>query len=170
MGSRMALVFALMLLPIALTACAGAPTPAPVAGSDPGALPLELQRLVVLVNEARAESRVCGSEAFVAAAPLVLDARLTAAAQGHSDDMHANGFMSHTGSDGSSLPERVERQGYDWRGVAENVARGHGSAASVMAAWLTSPGHCANVMQPSFSALGVGLSGVSWTQVFAQPQ
>lgn len=84
--------------------------------------------------------------------------------------MQANGFMSHTGSDVSSLTVRIERQGYRWRAGGENVARGHGSAEALMAAWLASPGHCANLLSPSFGELGVGLSGASWRQVLAQPR
>jgi uncharacterized protein YkwD len=142
-----------------------------VAGEPP--LPVlheELERLHELVNEARSHPRSCGDQPFAATAPLLLDVRLVVAAQEHSDDMHAAGFVGHVGSDDSTLRERVERQGYDWWRIAENVARGQRSADQVMAGWLASAGHCANLMNPEFQHLGLGLAGTSWTQVFAQPR
>lgn len=166
-----------LVVAAALVACATTsefapdPAPDPVPGSapEPPQLPGELPALLTLVNEARAEARTCGSTLYAATHPLTLEPRLTAAAQAHSVDMHTNGFMSHTGSDGSGPSDRVEREGYDWRRLSENVAWGYGSAASVMGGWLGSAGHCRNIMDPNVTELGLGLSGSSWTQVFARP-
>ena len=126
--------------------------------------------VVVLVDEARSQPRTCGATAYAATHPLAAEPRLTAAAQRHSGDMHANGFMSHTGSDGSSLRQRVEREGYAWSRVGENVAWGYGSPEAVMVGWLSSPGHCANIMRPEYTVIGLGLAGTHWTQVFAHPR
>jgi uncharacterized protein YkwD len=144
------------------------PTPDPT--PDPPQLPTELDALLALVNVARAEARSCGSTPYAATHPLTLESRLTAAAQAHSVDMHTNAFMSHTGSDGSRLQDRVEREGYDWARLAENIASGYQSAASVMSAWLGSTGHCRNIMDPELSEIGLGLAGTSWTQVFGEPR
>lgn len=122
------------------------------------------------VNAARASRRSCGSQAFPAAAPLTLEGRLTAAAEAHSQDMFDHGFMSHTGSDGSSVVDRVERQGYTWSALAENVAAGFPTPESVVAAWLGSPGHCANIMNAAYTELGTGSEGVYWTLVFGRPR
>src|SRR5436309_3378063 len=54
--------------------------------------------------------------------PLALDAKLTAAAQLHADDMALNGKMSHEGSVGSTPFDRIKRQGFHYRSAAENVA------------------------------------------------
>ena len=150
------------------------PDPGPDPGPDPDPAPAPISGPVAvlydLVNAARAEQRSCGTEGvFAAAAPLTLDARLMAAAQKHSADMHQHGFMSHIGSDGSTLRQRVEREGYAWRRLSENVAWGYAMPEGVMAAWLGSDGHCANIMDPQVSELGLGLEGVRWTQVFAKP-
>ncbi|TVR91163.1 MAG: CAP domain-containing protein [Trueperaceae bacterium] len=129
-----------------------------------------MEALHALVNEARGSPRTCGALGpFEAAQPMALEVRLMTAAQRHSDDMHVNGFMGHTGSDGSTLQQRVEREGYAWRALGENVAWGYATPESVMSAWLASDGHCANVMNPAFVELGLGLEGRSWTQVFARP-
>jgi uncharacterized protein YkwD len=122
------------------------------------------------VNDARSSSRRCGTQSFAAAAPLRLESRLTAAAEAHSQDMYDHGFMSHTGSDGSDVVRRVERQGYTWSALAENVAAGFLSPADVVAAWLGSPGHCANIMNSAYTELGPGNEGAFWTLVFGRPR
>ncbi len=115
-------------------------------------------------------ARTCGTTPFAAAEPLTVDERLQAAAQRHSEDMDANEFMGHVGSDGSGVGERATREGYTWSWIGENVAAGYTTPEGVMAAWLASPGHCSNVMRPEFVDLGVGRAGYSWTQVFARPR
>ncbi|GAB1333980.1 hypothetical protein ACE1SV_05700 [Streptomyces sp. E-15] len=100
--------------------------------------------------------------------PLTLNATLTKAAQAHSDDMAAQRNMSHTGSDGSSPGDRITRAGYTWSSYGENVAYGYTTADQVMAGWMSSPGHRANILNCSFKEIGVGLAqpGSYWTQDF----
>lgn len=100
--------------------------------------------------------------------PLKLNAKLTKAAQDHSEDMAAHHNMSHTGSDGSDPGQRITRAGYNWSAYGENVAYGYSSAASVMKGWMDSPGHKRNILDCSFKELGVGHAqpGDYWTQDF----
>jgi uncharacterized protein YkwD len=132
-------------------------------------------RVLALVNEARAQPRRCGAEQFNAAAPVRLDDRLTRAAQVHSQDMARRGVLEHVGGDGSQVAQRVERTGYDWRSVGENVAAGQERAEEVVAGWLRSPGHCVNIMDPRFTDMGLAYvvdraspAGIYWTQVFGR--
>ncbi|MGW0812926.1 sigma-70 family RNA polymerase sigma factor [Streptomyces viridiviolaceus] len=99
--------------------------------------------------------------------PVTLDDRLARAAQLHSEDMSAHDYFSHTGRNGSSFADRAEAQGHPSPG-AENIAQGQNSAASVMQAWMDSPGHRANILNCSLKTLGVGVvtSDWTWTQVF----
>ncbi|MEL6681361.1 MAG: CAP domain-containing protein [Pseudomonadota bacterium] len=112
-----------------------------------------------------------GVRAANGAAPLNYDARLGRAAQAHANDMLAMGRMTHTGSDGSSVGDRVRRQGYDWITVGENVARGQPNEEAVLNAWVNSPDHQANNVNPNFEdfALAKAGSGSSqyWALVFA---
>jgi uncharacterized protein YkwD len=103
-------------------------------------------------------------------APMVVDARLQLAAQRHSEDQAAMRRMSHVGSDGSSMVQRIDRVGFPWRSAAENVAVGFSTPQSVMAAWMNSPGHRTNILSAN-THIGVGLATGSdgriyWTQVF----
>lgn len=56
------------------------------------------------------------------AIPLSWSPRLAQAAYLHSLDMVRNGFLSHTGSDGSSAGRRISRQKYPWRAYGDNPA------------------------------------------------
>lgn len=135
------------------------------------------RRVLALVNEARAAGRKCGRDTFAAAPPLAASATLTAAAAAHALDMAAHRKLDHTGSDGTSSGERVTRAGYVWRAVGENIAAGQQDADAVVAAWLESPGHCATLMGPYFTEMGVAFSlapganpGIYWAQEFAAPR
>jgi uncharacterized protein YkwD len=90
------------------------------------------------------------------------DARLTAAAQRHADDMLRNRVFSHAGSDGSSPRERMADAGYGGAGsTGEIVYWATGSAATAAGAinfWMQSPGHRAIIMNCAFTAGGFATS------------
>jgi uncharacterized protein YkwD len=110
------------------------------------------------VNDARRHGRRCGSERFAAAPPLHASRDLEDAAADHARDMARRRFFEHRGSDGSEPRDRVRRAGYQSRLTGENIALGPESAEEVVAGWLDSPGHCANIMEPRFRDIGVGLA------------
>lgn len=89
--------------------------------------------------------------------PVRLDAKLNAASQVHAEDMARAGDASHTGTDGSSHSDRVQRQAYYFSLAAENVASGQKSWEKVFAAWQKSPGHNVNLLQPDVTDFGVAL-------------
>lgn len=106
-------------------------------------------------------------------APVTYDDRLVLAAQRHSDDQASRRQMTHTGGDGSTLAVRVDRVGYSWGALGENVAFGYTDAAFVMAGWMASDGHRRNILSAN-TEFGLGLTiGADgrpyWTQVFGTP-
>jgi uncharacterized protein YkwD len=125
------------------------------------------------VNAARGKPRRCGAKSFTAAPPLVLDPLLGNAAAAHARDMAGRGRMSHEGSDGSTPQVRITRAGYPWRLAAENVAAGQTTVDEVIATWLASPGHCANIMNAELRQMGIAFvfdasspDGTYWAQTF----
>jgi uncharacterized protein YkwD len=98
---------------------------------------------------------------------LRVDDRINIAAQQHSADMANRGTMSHVGKDGSRFTDRLHSAGYPRPG-AENIAYGQPTAASVVAAWMASPGHRRNILNCAYTATGVGYDprGNYWTQNF----
>ncbi|MEV0902395.1 CAP domain-containing protein [Actinoplanes sp. NPDC049802] len=102
------------------------------------------------------------------------ESRLEAAAQKHSELQATQNTMSHQLPGEASMGDRVTAEGYRWRGVAENVAAGYTTAASVMDGWMNSPGHKANILNCGYKEIGVGRAKSSsgtlyWTQNFATP-
>ena len=167
------------------TAALGAPTqaaaPAPIGGAVSVSPLARAVRVDPPVPRAPAVSpmlrdmldRVNAERSARGLAPMSYDDRLVLAAQGHSDDQARRGRMSHTGGDGSTMSTRIDRVGYDWRRLAENVAYGQRDVAAVMDAWMSSSGHRRNILSSNVH-IGVGLAyGADgrpyWTQVFATP-
>ncbi|KAL3674243.1 hypothetical protein V7S43_000201 [Phytophthora oleae] len=104
---------------------------------------------------------------------LCMSSKLQSSAQKHSNDMATNNFMSHTGSDGSSMKERITATGYAWTAIAENVAAGQKDVAAVMESWMASAGHKKNILSTTYKMFGCGYAYSStstykhyWTQDF----
>lgn len=130
-----------------------------------------------LVNRARSTPRRCGTASFSAAPPLRASSALTHTAQAHARDMARNDFLAHEGRDGSQVAERAQRAGYAWRLIGENVAGGPSTAREAVEGWLSSPGHCRNIMESGFTEMGVAFATerdsrlvVYWAQVFGRPR
>jgi len=135
------------------------------------------ERVLALVNQARATPRNCGNRHFEAAPPVAGNDRLASAAQAHASEMARTLSFSHAGRDGKGVDARATRAGYAWKSVGENIAAGQATPEEVTAGWIASPGHCANLMSPAFTAMGVAYAlnpaspmGIYWTQVFAAPR
>lgn len=126
---------------------------APAAGGTTGGV----------VSATNAERRAAGCD------DLSVDLRLVAAAQGHADDMSANGYFSHTSRDGREFDDRIGDEGHPSPG-GENIAAGQETAEAVVQAWMDSPGHRRNILDCSFSSIGVGhaASGDYWVQNFGR--
>src|SRR5688572_1311785 len=134
------------------------------------------QKTLALVNSARALPRQCGPRHYPAAAPLRWNDKLALAARSHAEDMSRFSYFSHDGRDGSKPSQRALRAGYKFRAVGENLAAGSTTAEDAVAGWIKSPAHCANLMSPAFSEMGVAFAinkssamGVYWAQVFGSP-
>ncbi|PNE40794.1 MULTISPECIES: CAP domain-containing protein [Streptomyces] len=136
-----------------------APAAAPKTAASAAPASGATARVLELVNKERGTA---------GCSPLALNAKLTKAAQAHSKDMADHHNMSHTGSDGSDPGARLTRAGYHWNSYGENVAYGYATPESVMAGWMSSPGHKRNILDCSFKEIGVGLAqpGNYWTQDF----
>jgi uncharacterized protein YkwD len=115
------------------------------------------QAVLDLVNSRRAAGATCGSTTYGPAAALPLNTNLRTAARGHSQDMAANNYFSHTSLDGRTVEVRIRAAGYMGSyPLGENIAAGQSSPSSVVTGWMGSPGHCSNIMDPAFRAIGIG--------------
>ena len=132
------------------------------------------KKMVILINEARNSRRRCGNSTLSSAGAVQWNNQLAMAARNHARDMARNDMISHTGSDGSTVRGRVEKTGYRWRIVGENISAGHQNTEAVVSSWLESPGHCANLMNSSITEVGAACFrnsetryGTYWTLVMA---
>jgi uncharacterized protein YkwD len=96
---------------------------------------------------------------------LKLSRRLSRAARRHSRDMVHRRYFSHWSLSGRTFVDRIRRTGYlrlarRWF-VGENIAWGSGNRApvrAIVAAWMHSPGHRANILNRSFRQIGIGVA------------
>ncbi|MEU9837342.1 CAP domain-containing protein [Streptosporangium sp. NPDC048047] len=141
------------------------PKPTPTASSPGGAVGTADENEVLRLTNAERAKGGCQ--------PLKHDAQLRAAAYGHSADMAAKNYFSHTSQDGRSFMDRIRAAGFTGgSGWAENIAMGQPTPASVVTAWMNSSGHRANIMNCKYTLIGVGAAKNSkgqiyWTQDFA---
>jgi uncharacterized protein YkwD len=89
--------------------------------------------------------------------PLTINAKLTAAARAHSEDLAKHDRISHYGSDGGDPWARVTKTGYPARLAAENVGTGQFSIEEVFEGWRKSPDHNANLLLADAREMGVAL-------------
>jgi uncharacterized protein YkwD len=83
--------------------------------------------------------------------------------------MAAHDYFSHISSGGATFVDRLKSAGYLTPG-AENIAKGYQTTTDVMAGWMKSSGHRANILNCNLRAIGVGVhfgpGGPWWTQDF----
>ena len=154
------------------------PPPSTSATSATCGLPDFQASVLARINQYRAAGASCRSAgSFAPAAPLAWNSLLAQAAAGHSQDMAANNYFSHTGRNGSSMVDRVNATGYAWSNLAENIAAGYPSVTAVVDGWMASDGHCRNLMNPQLQHVGLACVASStstyrtyWTMDAARPR
>lgn len=112
-----------------------------------------------LVNEQRAANGLT---------PLTLSTELSNVARTKSRDMHDNNYFSHTSPTYGSPFDMLKSFGISYRAAGENIAMGYASPEAVVTAWMNSAGHRANILNASYTQIGVGYvaDGNYWTQEF----
>jgi uncharacterized protein YkwD len=144
----------------------------PVANWDPEWIAFE-DEVLQLVNENRAMGWNCDAQGqFGPTEPLTNQPNLRCSARLHSQDMSERDYFAHDNPDGDGPSERMDAAEYSGGTWGENIAMGQRTPAEVVAGWMESDGHCANIMRPEFTEIGVGFfqgegrSALYWTQNF----
>ena len=101
-------------------------------------------------------------------APLTLDTALSKVAHAKAQDMKDKNYFDHNSPTYGSPFDMMKSFGISYRSAGENIAMGQTSPEQVVQAWMESPGHRANIMNSSFTHIGVGYvaSGNYWSQMF----
>lgn len=100
--------------------------------------------------------------------PLHLDKKLFEVARLKSKDMDDYDYFDHNSPNYGSPFEMMKEFGIQYQSAGENIAFGYGSPEAVVNGWMNSPGHRANILNESFTHLGVGFSNYYWTQMFIE--
>ena len=130
------------------------------APEESGGVQEAAEAVASLVNAARQDAGL---------SELELDADLCAAAQARAQEI-AQSF-SHTRPDGSSCFTILEEFGISYRAAGENIAMGQRTPEEVMDGWMNSSGHRANILNGTFTSIGVGYyvdgaGAAHWVQIF----
>lgn len=130
------------------------------APEESGGVQEAAEAVASLVNAARRDAGL---------SELELDADLCAAAQARAQEI-AQSF-SHTRPDGSSCFTILEEFGISYRAAGENIAMGQRTPEEVMDGWMNSSGHRANILNGTFTSIGVGYyvdgaGAAHWVQIF----
>ena len=117
------------------------------------------REVIRLINELRRERGL---------RELTYNWELCRVARYKSQDMKDRGYFSHTSPTYGSPFEMIKSFGISYRSAGENIARGYKTPAAVVEGWMNSSGHRANILNSSFTEIGVGYvaSGHYWTQMF----
>lgn len=117
------------------------------------------EQVVALVNEQRAANGLN---------PLTLSTELSNVARTKSQDMHDHHYFAHESPTYGSPFDMLSSFGISYRAAGENIAMGYATPEAVMNAWMNSSGHRANILNASYTQIGVGYvaDGNYWTQEF----
>lgn len=115
--------------------------------------------VIRLVNEIRVKN---GLKALTA------DWELSRVARYKSQDMKDNKYFSHTSPVYGSPFDMIKNFGISYRTAGENIAKGQSTPQAVVNAWMNSSGHRVNILNSSYTRIGVGYvaEGKYWTQMF----
>lgn len=101
--------------------------------------------------------------------PLTISVSLSAKARIKAQDMHANGYFSHTSPRYGSPFSMMRTLGISYTSAAENIAMGYKTAQAVVSAWMASPSHRANILSERYTEMGIGYVDGYWAQWFLTP-
>ncbi|MEO8637317.1 MAG: CAP domain-containing protein [Candidatus Taylorbacteria bacterium] len=90
--------------------------------------------------------------------PLKINTKLNSAAEKKLDEMFAEQFFAHISPEGIGAPELAKSAGYDYIAIGENLALGNfANDSALVAAWMASPGHRANILTKRFEDIGIAV-------------
>ena len=117
------------------------------------------QEVIRLVNEIRVKN---GLKA------LTYDWELSRVARYKSQDMKDNNYFAHTSPVYGTPFQMIKNFGISFRSAGENIAKGYSTPQAVVNGWMNSSGHRANILNASYTHIGVGYvaGGNYWTQMF----
>jgi uncharacterized YkwD family protein len=148
------------------------PTPTPAPTPTPVAVPVStptIPSVTVLTADEQNMVDMINQERIAAGVnPVTVDLRLSSVGRAKANDMKVNNYFSHTSPTYGSPWAMMQQVGITVRWAGENIS-GNKSVAGSMAALMLSPGHKANILDPRFTHVGVGIAnGSAYGNLYVQ--
>ncbi|WP_311080806.1 CAP domain-containing protein [Paenibacillus polymyxa] len=115
------------------------------------------QQVLQLVNKERAAAGLT---------PLGMDGNLSKMAMAKAQDMFNNNYFDHMSPTYGSPFEMMGKFGIVYSAAGENIAKGQTGPSQVMNEWMNSEGHKANILNSSFTKIGIAYFKGEWVQEF----
>ncbi|KZS48487.1 SCP-like extracellular [Paenibacillus glucanolyticus] len=115
------------------------------------------QQVLDLVNKERSKAGL-GS--------LTMDEELSKMAMAKAEDMYDNNYFDHNSPTHGSPMDMMKEYGITYNSAGENIAKGQTSPSQVMKDWMNSPGHKANILNKSYTKIGIAFYNNEWVQEF----
>ena len=117
------------------------------------------KQVIVLINNIRKENGL---------SEITMNTELCKVARLKAQDMHNNQYFSHTSPTYGSPFDMMKQFGITYRTAGENIAMGQTTPQAVVDAWMNSDGHRANILNASYTQIGMGYvsDGNYWSQMF----
>lgn len=115
------------------------------------------EAVLCLVNQERAQN---------GKVPLKVSGQLEQAAEGHCTELIADDYFAHVSPSGETPVDRIRETGYIpgpsvGYAIGENLAWGTldlSTPSAIVAAWIASPGHLANILESQYTETGIGIT------------
>lgn len=121
----------------------------PTEATAQSTIPLTAADIIAVTNTARTLNGL---------APLATSTLLTHSAQTKANTMLAQGYFAHTNPEGAHFWTLIRAVGYTYTLAGENLAIGFSSDDEIIKAWLNSPAHRDNILNPEYKEIGIGLA------------
>lgn len=132
------------------------PTPSPTTGQTQDSSQFA-QQVLDLVNKERSKAGL---------GALTMNAELSKMAMVKAQDMYNNNYFDHNSPTHGSPFDMMKEFGITYNTAGENIAKGQNSPTQVMNDWMNSPGHKANILNSSYSKIGIAYYNSEWVQEF----
>ena len=129
-----------------------------------------INRVMTKINILRSSGCQCGNEKLSPVGPVQWDDQLYAVSKQYAKYMHRHNHFEHLSKNGEDLGDRLDRYGYKWHKIGENLGYGYDDFNEVLKAWIESPSHCRMLMDPDVTHMGLSKKGTYWVQSFARPE
>lgn len=118
------------------------------------------------VNKLRTNGCKCGPKRMKKTTKLTWNETLAYSAYLHAEEMDKHNFFAHRSIDGLDIGDRLDKVGYKWQHVGENLAEGQKTFDEALEDWIESPSHCKMLMNPNMKEMGLSKVGKYWVHHF----